>query len=109
MSKIFIQRLNVEQTVTFELDSGLEVTAVLIVSAHVEDSGIGSFECHGVTGNDVRLGWEIDDIQILSADIYCHDLCDFARLQTTSHALLRNIIEPRIEITQDPRGYEYED
>lgn len=101
MSKIFIQKVGVEQTVTFELDSGLEVTAVLIVQAHVEDSGIGAYECHGSMGNDVRLGREIDEIDIQQVFIYIPDFNDYAVLQDTSFEPFKMMIENRIEITQE--------
>lgn len=104
MSKIFIQKLGSEQSVKFELDSGLEVVAEIIVTAHVEDFGVGAYECHGATGTHVDLGWVIDEIEIIRADIYCYDLYDFARLQETCFPLLKNIMEPKIQITLDPRG-----
>lgn len=101
MNEIKIKQVGQEQTVTFELESGLEVTAVIVVQAHPEDIGIGYHEFQGSPGVDNRIAWEVDNIEIISADIYCHDFDDFARLQTTSHELLKNIIEPKLEITQD--------
>lgn len=45
--------------VDFEEDS---VYVDLTIDASYGNNGIGSYEYWGIPGNDVQMGWEIDDI-----------------------------------------------
>jgi hypothetical protein len=109
MDKILIKRVGVEQTVTFDIDSEIEVTAEIIVHAHTEDFGIGPYEHHGYRGVHKDIGWVIDDIEIIKADVYVPELDDFARLQPTAYETLKHAMINRIEILETPDEYNFPD
>ena len=66
-SPLFILVVHMKFNTTIDIEMH---TVEVDIDAHVEDFGIGPYEFWGAKGNDVQLGYELDNVNILSVKIY---------------------------------------
>lgn len=59
--------LDIEVEIPFTNEEGEEdyryIEVDIVIDAYYGNLGIGSYEFWGFKGNDVQMGWEIDDVQ----------------------------------------------